>query len=618
MMIWQLAVALTLGAAPVVMTEVAPPIGLEKKLVEDAKDGQLDGLKLLEAALIASGVPDDQIPLEAQRARAAMASAIAKANTQADAASRGKILLEALHETVFRKYVLLATDVADVIRTGEFNCLSSALLYVVAAEGLLEKPRAMVSPDHAFARVTVDGKTIDVETTLGRGGFDPDRSKMSEAHVRKIASGNVTVEQFKDSLKDAEELPPLSLVAAIYSNRAVALAAQGDLVAATVAVDRASRLASGRLRSRSASWRASMLTSAAKQLVEQNRLDDARRLLELGLDGVEGKDLALLNSNLANVHVRLAAAAGERSDWMEALAQVEQAVKLGSDSPFLHQEKARATAALAAAEGNDGRCVTGTGKPDAVAECLARLAVTIVDQKPSEALQYGRRALALSAGNANAATAVLLALDRLAIAAGEKAECMAVETLVHEGLQFQHAAHGQKWETANLIGSCWIRAAEAAFKLKDWDAASRGYERAGVHLGFAKVRHNLAVIDLDRGIELANQQKCDDARPSLKRAAQAEPSMGETAVIALASCAGKRARPAFVAKDFATAARELRLGLRDAPADEALLANLSASLVNLAITLGKAGRCPEARALVPELESLKLADAAKRIKKECP
>ena len=48
-------------------------------------------------------------------------------------AEQGRLLLRALHETVLVRYDANATDIDDVIATGEFNCLSSALLYVIAA-----------------------------------------------------------------------------------------------------------------------------------------------------------------------------------------------------------------------------------------------------------------------------------------------------------------------------------------------------------------------------------------------------------------------------------------------------------------------------------------------------
>src|SRR5690349_8616447 len=112
------------AAAPPSVTNIPAPVGLEAKLVSDAKDGKLDSLDLLEAALVASGVPDVDVAAEAKRVRDAMAPAIARAKTQRTAHARGKTLLKALHETTFRVYEQSATEIDDVARTGQFNCLS--------------------------------------------------------------------------------------------------------------------------------------------------------------------------------------------------------------------------------------------------------------------------------------------------------------------------------------------------------------------------------------------------------------------------------------------------------------------------------------------------------------
>src|ERR1041385_9048339 len=87
---------------------IPAPVGLEKKLVDDAKDGKLDGIGLLEGALVASGVKDTDVPAEAARVRKALALAIAKAKAQKSAHNCGDVLLHALHDTVLRSYVSTA------------------------------------------------------------------------------------------------------------------------------------------------------------------------------------------------------------------------------------------------------------------------------------------------------------------------------------------------------------------------------------------------------------------------------------------------------------------------------------------------------------------------------
>ncbi len=595
--------------ALVVTTAPAAPTGLEKALLEDAKDGTLTRFALLDAALIASGVPDERLASEAARARDALAPAIARAQTQRDDAARGRALLIALHETVFRTYGRTATDVAAVIRTGEYNCLSSAVLFVVAAEGLLQSPRAMVTPTHAFARVTADGQPIDVQTTQPHGFGTP----LSEAQLRLVA--NADAAEPEDTRAPAEELPVLTLVAAIYSNRAVAQAQAGDLTAATVSVDRAARLGAGALKTRAAAWRTSLLNGAAARMVEQRRLDDALQLLQLGLEGADGRLRDLLTQNVATVHVHLAGAAAQRSDWAEALEHLAVAEKLGNASEALRALKARATGALATSEGSDARCVTAG---DGAAECLAELALGLSKSKPAEALRHARRAWGLAPQRADTAEAMLYALDRLSAAETLAANCEGVEALLKEALPFAARVWGKTDDVTYNMGVCWGQLASKAFSAKRWEAAAAAYRRAGVHMGFAKVRRNLAVVDLHQGADLAEAGQCDAARPHLRRAAESEAAFEAEATQHLARCASARAGTAFAQKDYAAAVRELRLGLRDAPKDATMRKNLGAALGNLALEHLDAGRCDEARALVPELAAGKMAKAVADVKGKCP
>jgi tetratricopeptide (TPR) repeat protein len=600
------ALLVILAAAPAAVAGLPPLTPLERSLAAHARDGKLVGTTLLDAALLASGVPEQDIPAAAKRVRAAIAPAIARAAAQQGEAARGRALLAALHETVLRRYDLAATELDQVERTGEFNCLSSALLYLVAAEGVVPSARGAVTPSHAFVRVTVDGKTVDVETTTP-AGFDPDRSKVTPAQVRQLAGGDVSPEAFREGLKQAEELPSLSLVAAVYSNRAVILARQGDVAAAALALDRGARMATGGLQRRLADWRASIMSKGAKELMELGRYDDARLLLELSLEVTEGTHRALLTENLAIAHYQLGVAATERKDWAAALAHAETAAALGFKNEALQTVKANALAQLAAVEGSAVRCgaeglAPGSAGAAAATECLVALAREVLERDAPASLQYSRRALQLAADDVYAKSAIVLALDRQARAESEASRCEEVEALVAEGLPHAPALAPQKWEGRKLAGVCWEVRSRAAFAARDWNTASAELLRAKVFMPDDKsVAQNLARVELNRGVEFANQGACDDARPHLVAALQGDRGLDEKVTKTLATCAGKRAKKAAEAGDWALVLAETRRGLRDAPNDEILKQNLVSALHNYTLTLLKAGRCDEARALKAEL-----------------
>ncbi len=611
---------LLLAAAPV--TSLPPLTAMERSLAAHARDGKLEGITLLDAALLASGVPQAAIASEAKRIRAALAPAIARARVQRGEAARGRTLLIALHETVLRRYELAATELDQVERTGEFNCLSSALLYLVAAEGVLTSARGVVTVHHAFVHVTVEGKTLDVETTTP-GGFDPDRSKLTSVQVKQLAGDDVSAEEFLEGLKQVEELPSLSLVAAVYSNRAIALVRRGDAAAAAMALDRGARMATGGLQRRMADWRASLISKGVKDLVELGRFDDARRLLELGLEVTEGSHRATLTRSLSIVHHNLGVAAVERKDWVGALEHVDIAISLGFQHEGLSQLKTTSLAQLALLEGSAARChaegVTAkTPAAQDAAACLAALANELLEKDVSSSLQYARRALQLSPEDLRAESSIVYALDRQARAEADAARCEEVEALVAEGLPHAHALAPQQWEGRRIVGTCWALRSRVAFGARNWDLAALELNRAkGFLPGDPSIVQSLARVEVNRGIDLANAGACDEARPHLIAALKGEPALEEKVTAALGGCAGQRANKAAASGDWGTVLVEVRRGLRDAPKDDGLKQNLSVALHNHASTLINAGRCDELRMLKPELDpgDARLLAAAKQA---CP
>jgi hypothetical protein len=63
------------------------------------------------------------------------------------------------------------SQLSRVFTTGEFNCISSALLYVVTARKLDFDVEGVVMPSHAFVQLRLPGKIVEIETT-SFNGFD--------------------------------------------------------------------------------------------------------------------------------------------------------------------------------------------------------------------------------------------------------------------------------------------------------------------------------------------------------------------------------------------------------------------------------------------------------------
>jgi len=133
---------------------------------------------LAEAALLASGLAPDRLPSYLARLEALVAAALANPGLAADAApaARGEALLAFLHERALRRYEADATGLDQLLDSGRYNCVSSALLYAIAGRAAGLSVLAVRTPDHAFCLLEAPDRDIDVETT-NRYGFDPGNKK---------------------------------------------------------------------------------------------------------------------------------------------------------------------------------------------------------------------------------------------------------------------------------------------------------------------------------------------------------------------------------------------------------------------------------------------------------
>jgi hypothetical protein len=135
---------------------------------------------LVEASLLCSGVAPDRVPSYAARVDALLAEArstLASVPVAGDGgAALGAALLDFLHSRVFRAYAERATTLDGVLDSGQFNCVSSALLYIIIGSGLGLEVAGSRTADHALCVLRSGGRSIDVETT-NPYGFDPGTRK---------------------------------------------------------------------------------------------------------------------------------------------------------------------------------------------------------------------------------------------------------------------------------------------------------------------------------------------------------------------------------------------------------------------------------------------------------
>ncbi|RKX78392.1 MAG: hypothetical protein DRP87_06465 [Spirochaetes bacterium] len=88
----------------------------------------------------------------------------------------GETLLLLLHENFFTTYVENQTKVDVLLETGRYNCVSSAVLYLIFGKALGLSIKTINTRDHVLCAVKTEEKYIDVETT-NPYGFDPGKKK---------------------------------------------------------------------------------------------------------------------------------------------------------------------------------------------------------------------------------------------------------------------------------------------------------------------------------------------------------------------------------------------------------------------------------------------------------
>jgi hypothetical protein len=98
---------------------------------------------------------------------------VANVNGQAELGERA---LQFLHRSLFTGYSVSQTRVDIALESGIYNCVSSAVLYMIVARSVGLSVSGVRTPDHAFCSVMVNGQPVDVETTSPLG-FSPGAKK---------------------------------------------------------------------------------------------------------------------------------------------------------------------------------------------------------------------------------------------------------------------------------------------------------------------------------------------------------------------------------------------------------------------------------------------------------
>jgi hypothetical protein len=193
---------------------------------------ELPNLKV--AALLASGLAPQELASYESRLDGFIQALDAELGRNADQAAgaiTGKMaeaVLIYLHKNVLRSYREDASTLDGILGSGYYNCVSSAVLYLIAARSLGIETSGARTSDHAFCTVLVAGRVVDVETT-NPYGFDPGGKKEF-----KDSFGRVTGYAYvaPGGYGDRKAIGGRELIGLILSNRASMLERSGGFAEA--------------------------------------------------------------------------------------------------------------------------------------------------------------------------------------------------------------------------------------------------------------------------------------------------------------------------------------------------------------------------------------------------
>ncbi|MDR1904823.1 MAG: hypothetical protein LBQ88_21395 [Treponema sp.] len=152
---------------------------------------------------------------------------------------RGEYVLTFLYKKFLKTYSLRQTEIDVIFRSGYYNCVSSAALYLIFGTAAGLEIEGVLTKDHAFVSVQTEEGAIDVETT-NRYGFDPgNRKEFQDGFGKATGFAYVPAKNYRDR----SPLSSLELISVIFSNRISDLQSRGRYnEAIQLALDRSAML----------------------------------------------------------------------------------------------------------------------------------------------------------------------------------------------------------------------------------------------------------------------------------------------------------------------------------------------------------------------------------------
>jgi hypothetical protein len=212
-----------LGAQSLSGAAAFPGLNADPRAAEYARRGvsrPYAWQELAEIALWASGSEADRFM---DRILLAAEEIKTSPSLPADPRERGEFILTYIHDKLLTSYAERQTRLDGIFSSGRYNCVSSAVLYLILAASQGLEAWGVSARDHAFVTLRAGEETIDVETT-NPYGFDPgSRREFHDGFGRLTGFAYVPARNYRNRA----DISPLELISLIFTNRIFDLESRG-------------------------------------------------------------------------------------------------------------------------------------------------------------------------------------------------------------------------------------------------------------------------------------------------------------------------------------------------------------------------------------------------------
>lgn len=149
---------------------------------------------------------------------------------------KARHIYKALHEELFAKYDPYAT-VSSLFDTKAYGCLSANIIFYLTCTHFGIPTLLYTSPGHLFSAIPIGSRTLNVELTDPKNGFD--FTNQEDEYISYLLTYKIITEEelrikgpsiiYREIVLDARRAEPIELLSMIYSNKASLLATNKNL-----------------------------------------------------------------------------------------------------------------------------------------------------------------------------------------------------------------------------------------------------------------------------------------------------------------------------------------------------------------------------------------------------